>query len=53
VEGSCKHSNEPLGSRKCWVSSSVAAQLAVSEEGLSSMKVASYGNRLFPILQMF
>jgi hypothetical protein len=34
VECSCEHSNEPSGSIKCW---EVLAQLAASQEGLSSM----------------
>jgi hypothetical protein len=36
VEGSCEHGNEPLGSIKCW-EVLPAAQLAASQEGLSSM----------------
>jgi hypothetical protein len=36
VEGSCEHGNEPSGSIKAGVSW-VAAQLAASQEGLSSM----------------
>jgi hypothetical protein len=39
VEGSCEHSNEPSGSIKILGSSRVAAQLAVSQEGLSTMKL--------------
>jgi hypothetical protein len=35
VEGSCEHGNELSGSIKFWV----AAQLAASQEGLSSMKL--------------
>jgi hypothetical protein len=47
VVGSCEHGNEPSGSVKCW---EVAAQLADSEVGLSSMKSARrawamYGRR--------
>jgi hypothetical protein len=37
VEGPCEHSNEPLGSIKCW--EILAAQLADSQEGLSSMEL--------------
>jgi hypothetical protein len=37
VEGSCEHWNEPSGSVMCLGSSWVAAQLAASQEGLSSM----------------
>jgi hypothetical protein len=37
VEGSCERGDEPTGSIKCWESSRVAAQLAASQEGLSSM----------------
>jgi hypothetical protein len=37
MEGSCEHGGEPSGSLKCWLSSSVAAQLAASQEGLSSV----------------
>jgi hypothetical protein len=37
VEGSCKHGNDPSGSTKMLGSSFVAAQLAASQEGLSSM----------------
>jgi hypothetical protein len=33
VEGSFGHDDEPLGSIRCWV----AAQLAASQEGLSSI----------------
>jgi hypothetical protein len=40
VESSCEHCNEALGSIKCG-SSSVAAQLAASQDGLSSMKLVS------------
>jgi hypothetical protein len=35
--GSCEHRNEPFGFHKMLRSSSVAAQLAASQEGLSSM----------------
>jgi hypothetical protein len=40
VEGSCEHGNEPTGTRfnKTLGSSWVAAQLAASQEGLSSMR---------------
>jgi hypothetical protein len=34
VEGSCEHGDEPLDSIRCW---KVAAQLAASQEGLSSV----------------
>jgi hypothetical protein len=37
VEGSCEHRDEPWGSLKSWESSEVAAQLAASQEGLSSV----------------
>jgi hypothetical protein len=37
VEGSCEHGDEPLGSLKLLGISWVAAQLAVSREGLSSV----------------
>jgi hypothetical protein len=37
VEGLCERSDEPPGSIKCLGSSRVAAQLAGSQEGLSSM----------------
>jgi hypothetical protein len=37
VEGSCEHPNEPSGFHKMLGSSWVAAQLADSQEGLSSM----------------
>jgi hypothetical protein len=35
VEGTCEHGNGPSGSIKCCE----AAQLAASQEGLSSMKL--------------
>jgi hypothetical protein len=38
--GSCEHSNEPSGSINCW-DVLVAAQLAFSQEGLSSMKLVN------------
>jgi hypothetical protein len=34
--GPCEHGNEPSGSIKCWEVLEVAAQLTVSQEGLSS-----------------
>jgi hypothetical protein len=37
VEGSCEHGNEPSGSINCREVHGVAAQLAASQEGLSSM----------------
>jgi hypothetical protein len=37
VEGSCEHGNEPSGFIKCWEVLELAAQLAASQEGLSSM----------------
>jgi hypothetical protein len=37
VEGSCEHGTETSGFRKILGSSSIAAQLAASQEGLSSM----------------
>jgi hypothetical protein len=37
VEGSCEHGNEPSGSIKRWEVLGVPAQLAASQEGLSSM----------------
>jgi hypothetical protein len=37
VEGSCEHGIEPSGSIKMLGSSSVAAQLAAPQEGLSSV----------------
>jgi hypothetical protein len=37
VEGSCEHGNEPSGFHKMLGNSSVAAQLAASQEGLSSV----------------
>jgi hypothetical protein len=37
VEGSCELGNEPLGSIKCWEVLGVAAELAASQEVLSSM----------------
>jgi hypothetical protein len=37
VEGSCEHSDEPSGSLKLLEISWMAAQLAASEEGLSSV----------------
>jgi hypothetical protein len=37
VEGSSEHGNEPSGSIKCWEALVIAAQLAASQEGLSSM----------------
>jgi hypothetical protein len=36
--GSCEHGNEPLSSIKCWEVLGLAAQLAASQGGLSSMK---------------
>jgi hypothetical protein len=36
MEGSCELGNEPSGSIKCW-DVRVAAQLAASQEGLSSV----------------
>jgi hypothetical protein len=37
-----EHGNKSLGSIKYWEVFSVAAQLAASREGLSSMKIVSY-----------
>jgi hypothetical protein len=37
VEGSCEHGDETSGSLKFWEVPWVAAQLAVSEGGLSSV----------------
>jgi hypothetical protein len=37
VEGSCEHGDEPSGFHKMLGSSLVAAQLAASQEGLSSV----------------
>jgi hypothetical protein len=37
VEGSCEHGDEPLGSLKLLGISRMAAQLAASQEGLSSV----------------
>jgi hypothetical protein len=37
MECSCEGGNEPSGSIKCWEVLELAAQLAVSQEGLSSM----------------
>jgi hypothetical protein len=37
VQGSCEHSDEPSGSLKMLARSRVAAQLAASQEGLSSV----------------
>jgi hypothetical protein len=36
VEGSCEHCDEPSGSLKLLGISSIAAQLAASEDGFSS-----------------
>jgi hypothetical protein len=47
VEGSCEHGDEPLGSLKYW---EVAAQLAASEEGLSS--VSKYNTDLSKLAQV-
>jgi hypothetical protein len=43
VDSSCEQGNEPSGSIKCW---EVAAQLAASQEGLSSVKLvrSTYNN---------
>jgi hypothetical protein len=41
--GSCEHGNEPSGSIKYMEVSSVAAELAASQEGLSSMNEHMYG----------
>jgi hypothetical protein len=38
MEGSCEHGNKPSDSIKCL--KLIAAQLAASREGLSSMKLA-------------
>jgi hypothetical protein len=38
VEGPCEHGIEPGGSIKCWGNSRVVAQLAASQEELSSME---------------
>jgi hypothetical protein len=37
VEGSREHGNEHSGSIKCWEVLDVAAHMAASQEGLSSM----------------
>jgi hypothetical protein len=39
VEDLCEHGKERLGSIICWGNSSVAVQLAASQEGLSSMEL--------------
>jgi hypothetical protein len=39
VEGSCEHGDEPSGSLKLLASSPVAAQLAASQEGFSSISM--------------
>jgi hypothetical protein len=39
VEGSCEHGNEPSNAIKCLGNYGVAAQLAASQEGLSSMEL--------------
>jgi hypothetical protein len=41
VEGPCEHGNKPSGSIKCWEILG-AVQLAVSQEGLSSMELVSF-----------
>jgi hypothetical protein len=38
VEGSCEHGDEPSGSLKLLVIFLMAAQLAASQEGLSSVR---------------
>jgi hypothetical protein len=58
VEGSCEHGNEPPGSIKCWEVLGVAAQLAASQEGLSSMSESGkekeiLGLRKIEISEMF
>jgi hypothetical protein len=46
VEGSCEHGDEPSGSLKHWEVSECGAQLAVSQEGLSSVSKCSYAGML-------
>jgi hypothetical protein len=47
VEGSCEHGNEPSGSLKLLGISSIAAQLAASQEGLHSLhSVETMGHRI-------
>jgi hypothetical protein len=41
VEDSCEHSNEPLGTIKCWGITRVAAQMVDSRELLSSKKLVT------------
>jgi hypothetical protein len=41
VEGSCEYGSEPSGSIKCWEILEQLAQLAASQEGLSSMELVS------------
>jgi hypothetical protein len=41
VEGSCEHGNETSGSINCCEVFKVVAQLAATQEGLSSMKLVS------------
>jgi hypothetical protein len=48
VEGPCEHGNEPSGYIKCW-EPGVAEQLAVSQEGLSSMELVSLVSWQFQI----
>jgi hypothetical protein len=39
VEGFCEHGNEPSRSAECWGNSSVAVQLAASQEDMISLKL--------------
>jgi hypothetical protein len=41
VEGPCEHGNEPSGSITFWGNFLAAAQLAASQEGLSSIELVS------------
>jgi hypothetical protein len=41
TDGSYEHDNKHSGSIKCWKISRIYAQLAASQEGLSSMKFVS------------